>query len=791
MIDAGLLEFVFDDLESGQLSFIEQVVRVQLAALGVAARRRHRRVGSCSPIPPATGHGRHDVGVRVCGPCGASRTAAPRRRRRSSPRSTTSSTFVAAKVTETSARLRPDVDRRRHRGHRPGVRPAALEGHAAPAPPRPGRPHRRRPRAPRCRSSTSTPCTPTPSASSWRRCSPRCGPQHEGSTAPGHARSSSSTSSTSTPRARAARRSRACSSTSPPAAAASASSSSAPSRTRRASTATSPTTPSLEVVGQIKASESSELGFLPPAMRARAQIIAPGTMITSQPLLPAPVPIRFPYPPYATRVSEVLGSPRRRRPRRAPAGGHVTRRRAPVRPGRPRPARSCTPATGTSASRPQPARAAADHDAVIAEIVAIAAAAQPDLIVHTGDLFDGHRPAMHEFGRAIKVLRALAEVAPVVVLAGNHDSAVALEVLGVAARRRPPRRRRGRHLRPATPPTRHRIRIHARADDRGRTAPSRRTRPRAGGRAAPRRPARSSTPTACSPTSTSCSRPTPPTTTRCARSSASSPRRPSSASTRPPTSPSSPPTSTSRTRSTSSEKTIHVAPTTPPTPPTSTRASATSRSGTSTSPSRSRPAAASTPGRSSRSTSASRASASASSSPTSRRAARPVTTSVPLTARPPPARRAQRRCRRSPSTPRRSAAASSRSRSTPEPPPTDGAPPRLDDPIVLDGQQFDTLSSAVAHVLPDATVVGVVDARNPLVAVADELDAPRRPATVHEAFRAWLGWRRHAASPSTATGSPTRPASPRCSTSSTPPSPRVRSRSSPSPPGWPASLEAP
>ncbi len=65
----------------------------------------------------------------------------------------------------------------------------------------------------------------------------------------------------------------------------------------------------LEVVGQIKASESAELGFLPPEMRARAQIIAPGTMITSQPLLPAPVPIRFPYPPYATRVAEVLGSP--------------------------------------------------------------------------------------------------------------------------------------------------------------------------------------------------------------------------------------------------------------------------------------------------------------------------------------------------------------------------------------------------------------------------------------------------------------------------------------------------
>lgn len=65
----------------------------------------------------------------------------------------------------------------------------------------------------------------------------------------------------------------------------------------------------LEVVGQIKASEAGELGFLGPDMRARAQIIAPGTMITNQPLLPAPVPIRFPFPPYATRFSEVLVRP--------------------------------------------------------------------------------------------------------------------------------------------------------------------------------------------------------------------------------------------------------------------------------------------------------------------------------------------------------------------------------------------------------------------------------------------------------------------------------------------------
>lgn len=61
----------------------------------------------------------------------------------------------------------------------------------------------------------------------------------------------------------------------------------------------------LHVVGQIRAQEAAELGFLGPDLRERAQLIAPGTMITSQPLIPAPIPVRFPFPPYATRVAEV------------------------------------------------------------------------------------------------------------------------------------------------------------------------------------------------------------------------------------------------------------------------------------------------------------------------------------------------------------------------------------------------------------------------------------------------------------------------------------------------------
>ncbi len=54
------------------------------------------------------------------------------------------------------------------------------------------------------------------------------------------------------------------------------------------------------------------------------------------------------------------------------------------------------------------------------------------MIVHTGDLFDSHRPPLVEFGRAITAVRRLAEIAPVAVIAGNHDSAIALEILAVA-----------------------------------------------------------------------------------------------------------------------------------------------------------------------------------------------------------------------------------------------------------------------------------------------------------------------------------------------------------------------
>ena len=74
-------------------------------------------------------------------------------------------------------------------------------------------------------------------------------------------------------------------------------------------------------------------------------------------------------------------------------------------------------------------RREADHDVVLDEIAAIAAQGELDLVVHTGDVFDHARPGVEELHRAFEALARLAALAPVVVIAGNHDSSDLFEVL--------------------------------------------------------------------------------------------------------------------------------------------------------------------------------------------------------------------------------------------------------------------------------------------------------------------------------------------------------------------------
>lgn len=67
----------------------------------------------------------------------------------------------------------------------------------------------------------------------------------------------------------------------------------------------------LRVVGRLDSAESGreEYGFLPSSTRQRATILKPGTMIVSQPELPIPVVLEFPFPSWATRPSEAVRTP--------------------------------------------------------------------------------------------------------------------------------------------------------------------------------------------------------------------------------------------------------------------------------------------------------------------------------------------------------------------------------------------------------------------------------------------------------------------------------------------------
>ena len=63
---------------------------------------------------------------------------------------------------------------------------------------------------------------------------------------------------------------------------------------------------SIRVVGRLDSAEAGrdEYGFLPTEQRQRATIMKPGTMILSQPELPIPLVVEFPFPAWATRPDE-------------------------------------------------------------------------------------------------------------------------------------------------------------------------------------------------------------------------------------------------------------------------------------------------------------------------------------------------------------------------------------------------------------------------------------------------------------------------------------------------------
>jgi DNA helicase HerA-like ATPase len=60
----------------------------------------------------------------------------------------------------------------------------------------------------------------------------------------------------------------------------------------------------LKVAGRLDAGEAGDYRFLTPELRERASRFLPGTMVIDQPLIPAPIPLRFPFPAFATNVAE-------------------------------------------------------------------------------------------------------------------------------------------------------------------------------------------------------------------------------------------------------------------------------------------------------------------------------------------------------------------------------------------------------------------------------------------------------------------------------------------------------
>jgi DNA helicase HerA-like ATPase len=60
----------------------------------------------------------------------------------------------------------------------------------------------------------------------------------------------------------------------------------------------------VKIVGRLDAGSADSYRFLGPELRERATRFLPGTMIVDQPLVPAPIPLRFPFPSYATNVAD-------------------------------------------------------------------------------------------------------------------------------------------------------------------------------------------------------------------------------------------------------------------------------------------------------------------------------------------------------------------------------------------------------------------------------------------------------------------------------------------------------
>lgn len=81
-----------------------------------------------------------------------------------------------------------------------------------------------------------------------------------------------------------------------------------------------------------------------------------------------------------------------------------------------------------------------DHLVAVRGLLDVVGAEAPDLVLHTGDLFDAARPPYDALDLGLQALGRLAEAAPTVVLCGNHDSPALFRSLDRLAALARPRR---------------------------------------------------------------------------------------------------------------------------------------------------------------------------------------------------------------------------------------------------------------------------------------------------------------------------------------------------------------
>lgn len=81
-----------------------------------------------------------------------------------------------------------------------------------------------------------------------------------------------------------------------------------------------------------------------------------------------------------------------------------------------------------------------DQQVALRGLLALADEAKPDLVLHTGDVFDSLRPPYEALHLGVQALARLASIAPTAVVCGNHDSPQLLRILhnlaGMAETRR-------------------------------------------------------------------------------------------------------------------------------------------------------------------------------------------------------------------------------------------------------------------------------------------------------------------------------------------------------------------